>query len=156
MLKNCLIPVCVIYFNWNELNLKFNTEVSSDLWLWSFVQAQFHIKKKEHRLFSNGEILEIGILKRELLFVIFAHTTSSYGCYNSWLFSFKSKCVIPITKLLKLRQTLNNLRKKLNGIKLQKNVSLLIINQAGAVKTFIKKFIKTSKNNLDIVYSTWN
>lgn len=84
------------------------------------MQAQFHIKKKEHRLFSNGEILEIGILKRELLFVIFGHTTSSYDCYNSWLFPFKSKCVIPITKLLKLRQTLNNLRKKLNGIKLQK------------------------------------
>lgn len=113
LLKNCLISVCVISFNWNELNLKFNTEVSSDLWLWSSVQAQFHIKKKEHRLFSNGEIL---------LFVIFAHTTSSYDCYHLWLFSFKSKCVIPITKLLKLRQTLNNQRKKLNGIKLQKKM----------------------------------
>lgn len=85
--------------------------------------------------------------------MIFAHTTSSYDCYNSWLFSFKSKCVIPITELLKLRQILNNLRKKLNGIKLQKKCIVADNQPSRGGENFLKKFIKTSKNNLDIVYS---
>lgn len=65
------------------------------------------------------------------------HSSSSYECYHLWLFSFISTCVISITKLYKLRQTFNSIRKfvkilkKLLTLNCKKNVSLLIINQAG-------------------------